>query len=419
MQQAMNATSDSGRRLDYLDAVRAFALLLGIVFHAGLSFLPVFIGWAVMDVSTSPLVGGFSLVSHSFRMELFFLIAGFFSSMTLHRDGLAVFIRTRALRIGVPLLLGWFLLRPLLVSGWIMGAEAMRGDVNIREGLISGFATLTSLPTGFLVGTHLWFLYYLLLVTTTVLAGRAIVSRVPWLRSMLERYGNTAARWLAESRSGFAAVVLLSIVCLWRMDGWGMGTPDKSLVPDLPILGVYLLCFLLGWVWQGHAGLMDRFSRLSASRWLFCGLATAGSLALSGYQVDTGHPRAEWLRFAFTLCYAGMMWTLVGLSLGLFRKYLDRERASVRYLADASYWLYLVHLPIVVWLQIAVSEWPIHWLAKWFFVSAATMLTGLLMYDLVVRSTVLGQLLNGRRKPRALKLRRRNSSAKAIAEPPG
>ena len=35
-------------RLHYLDATRAFALLLGIVFHASLSFMPVFIGWAVM-----------------------------------------------------------------------------------------------------------------------------------------------------------------------------------------------------------------------------------------------------------------------------------------------------------------------------------------------------------------------------------
>jgi len=67
-------------RLYYLDAVRAFALLLGIVFHASLSFTPMFLGWAVMDISTSPLVSTFMLVSHSFRMELFFLIAGFFSA---------------------------------------------------------------------------------------------------------------------------------------------------------------------------------------------------------------------------------------------------------------------------------------------------------------------------------------------------
>ncbi len=71
-------------------------MLLGIVFHASLSFVPVFIGWAVMDVSTSSIVGIFLLISHSFRMELFFLIAGFFSHMTFHRKGSGTFFRSTA-----------------------------------------------------------------------------------------------------------------------------------------------------------------------------------------------------------------------------------------------------------------------------------------------------------------------------------
>ena len=62
----------STERLDYLDAVRSFALLLGIVFHASLSFIPVFIGWSVMDISTSSSVSAFILISHCFRMTLFF-----------------------------------------------------------------------------------------------------------------------------------------------------------------------------------------------------------------------------------------------------------------------------------------------------------------------------------------------------------
>ena len=82
-------------RLHYLDATRAFALLLGIVFHASLSFMPVFIGWAVMDVSTSYIAGGFALISHTFRMALFFLIAGFFSAMVLNKNSLMMFGFTR------------------------------------------------------------------------------------------------------------------------------------------------------------------------------------------------------------------------------------------------------------------------------------------------------------------------------------
>src|SRR5436190_22965342 len=94
--------SRESSRLDYLDATRAFALILGIVFHACLSFMPVFIGWAVQDVSTSPLVTMFMTVSHSFRMETFFLMAGFFSHLTFHRKGAGEFLLSRLLRIVLP-----------------------------------------------------------------------------------------------------------------------------------------------------------------------------------------------------------------------------------------------------------------------------------------------------------------------------
>src|SRR5690242_9405563 len=129
-------------RLDYLDATRAFALVLGIVFHACLSFVPVFMGWAVQDVSTSPLVAMFMTVSHSFRMEAFFLLAGFFSHLTFHRKGAREFARARVLRIGVPFVLGWFILRPLIVSGWIMGSASLHGRVDVWAGLLGGFQSL-------------------------------------------------------------------------------------------------------------------------------------------------------------------------------------------------------------------------------------------------------------------------------------
>ena len=142
----------SNPRLDYLDAVRAFALLLGIVFHASLSFVPVFIGWAVMDISTGSSIMNFILVSHSFRMELFFLIAGFFSHMTFHRRGGGPFIKSRIVRIAIPFVVGWFVLRPLIVSGWVMGGESMRGDVPHPERIESRVRLIGSVADGNLHG---------------------------------------------------------------------------------------------------------------------------------------------------------------------------------------------------------------------------------------------------------------------------
>ena len=406
----------SSARLDYLDAVRAFALLLGIVFHASLSFLPIFIGWAVMDISTSTAVSVFALVSHAFRMEVFFLIAGFFSHMSFHRGGARDFLKTRLVRVGLPLVAGWFVLRPLLVGGWIMGGQSLRGEVDITGAFLEGFESLATLPGGFLVGTHLWFLYYLLLITTLTLVTRWILRRMPGLNAALKGSLDRATGWVSTSRLGILALAAPTAVCLWFMDGWGMDTPDQSLVPHLPVLAVYTLCFGLGWFLNRRASLMACFARLSAHCIVLAISAVLATVVLAGFQDDPGHPQFALFRLLFVSSYAVMMWALVVLCIGTFKRFWDRPSKTVRYLADASYWLYLVHLPLVIWLQIAVAELPFHWSLKITAIVGLTVGLGLLLYDGVVRSTVLGQVLNGRRKPRALTKRR---AAEPVRQPSG
>ena len=74
-------------RFHALDATRAFALLLGVVFHAAGSFVPSPSGAAIVDASASSGFYWFFSTSHTFRMQLFFLIAGFFGHLLYHRRG--------------------------------------------------------------------------------------------------------------------------------------------------------------------------------------------------------------------------------------------------------------------------------------------------------------------------------------------
>ncbi len=92
------------------------------------------------------------------------------------------------------------------------------------------------------------------------------------------------------------------------------------------------------------------------------------------------------------------MWSLVALSIGLFKRFFDKPSKVVRYIADASYWLYLIHLPIVIWLQIAFAELPFHWSLKLIAISLLTVGISLVLYDLFVRSTFIGRTLNGRKR---------------------
>lgn len=389
-------------RLDYLDATRAFALVLGIVFHASLSFMPVFMGWAVQDVSTSPLVTMFMTVSHSFRMEAFFLLAGFFSHLTFHRKGAGEFVRSRLLRIVVPFVVGWFVLHPLVISGFIMGSASLRGDVDVWAGLLGGFQTLSTLPSGLFARSHLWFLYYLAMITALTLVVRGLVNATGSWQVAIVRRADCLVAWLANSPVFLVILAVPTAATLWFMRLWGMDTPAQSLLPHLPSLAIYGGFFVLGWTLSRQRDLISRFARLTPQRWILAGLGIAAILLLGEIERDPGHPHYFAAHVAYAVSYALTMWSLVFLTLGIFKKLCSRPNAFVRYVADSSYWMYLVHLPLVVWLQVAVAELPLHWTFKLALISTITIALSLFTYDLFVRSTFIGWALNGRRRDRVM-----------------
>ena len=81
----------------------------------------------------------------------------------------------------------------------------------------------------------------------------------------------------------------------------------------------------------------------------------------------------------------------------------------MRYLSDSSYWLYIMHLPVVVGLQFALLPVPLPALAKIPIVLSLAVAILLASYDFMVRPTWVGVLLNGRRYPRYLAERGRSA----------
>ncbi len=92
-----------------LDALRAFAMLLGIVLHVGSAFTPA----GALGRGSSAVWFGHTLgLIHGFRMQLFFMVSGFFTMMLLRRRGTWAVSKQRSLRIALPLLLGMFTVIP-------------------------------------------------------------------------------------------------------------------------------------------------------------------------------------------------------------------------------------------------------------------------------------------------------------------
>jgi fucose 4-O-acetylase-like acetyltransferase len=153
-------------RLHALDAVRATALLLGIVLHGTMSYVPgiTAMGWPRADSSQSETLQVVFFVVHIFRMTTFFLIAGFFAHLLYHRCGLKEFLRNRQDRVLGPLMLA--------VLATLASAMQLNPDSNVSQmdSMVRVHTPLVSFSW-----IHLWFLYILLLLYPLMLMLRYLV----------------------------------------------------------------------------------------------------------------------------------------------------------------------------------------------------------------------------------------------------
>ena len=103
----------TAHRYHDLDALRAFAMLLGIVIHGLLSFVGWSV-WPVQDVKQSELYGIPVMFIHGFRMSLFFFVSGFFTMMMWEKRGSAGLLVHRSKRIVLPFFVLGLLIFPML-----------------------------------------------------------------------------------------------------------------------------------------------------------------------------------------------------------------------------------------------------------------------------------------------------------------
>jgi peptidoglycan/LPS O-acetylase OafA/YrhL len=97
------------------------------------------------------------------------------------------------------------------------------------------------------------------------------------------------------------------------------------------------------------------------------------------------------------LVLAVLVWTAIGGLIGAARRFASNPSPGIRYVADASYWLYLVHLPLVLATHLLVAPRGLGMALTAAISVAVTTAIALVTYELFVRYTVLGRVLHGER----------------------
>lgn len=227
--------------------------------------------------------------------------------------------------------------------------------------------------------SHLWFLWFL----CWLVAGFGLVA---WAAGLLRLPRLPGGVVLSPLRMLWLLPLTLVPQLFMGVFGAAVG-PDTAtgVLPYPHLLAYYAVFFLAGAVYHDAD---DRDGRLGRWWWAWLGVAAAAFVPAAervGDPVVSG---------PLQVVYA---WAMTFGLFGLFRRVLDAENRAVRYVSDSAYWLYLAHLPLVVAAQAWVRDWEYPAWAKFAGISVGTTAVLLLSYQLLVRHTYVGVILNGRR----------------------
>jgi peptidoglycan/LPS O-acetylase OafA/YrhL len=341
------------RRIAPLDRARTLITLLVVMHNAMLAY-------SSLGPADRERWIGFDLVvlfNDSLVMASMFFISGLFVCNGLTAKGAAMFLRDRAVRLGIPLLISILLLMPIAAYPGLLRDHA--AEVGVLQ------AWWRALIVGSGASGSVWLLGMLLVFDT--------MAAVTW--RLAPKTVSAAGRrlFVARNRSRMLFALLLAItaaVYLPMRLGFGdanwLAFGPLVLQPSRVLLyAVYFLCGMLIGASNLWVGVLAEAGTL-ARRWpLWLGLAVLAYVVI----LVLTYARYNWVSFddpplwwqighglALVTCSAAISFTLPAFLL----RFANKDWGVLDWMRPSAYGIYLLHFIMVAWTQYAVDDlaWP-------------------------------------------------------------
>ena len=411
---------NASERYHGLDFVRAIAMLLGLVLHVCIFFMPAdnYL-WFSGEYSGDPVNRWLLNFIHLFRMELFFLMAGFFAELVIIRKGFSSLVRDRAKRILMPFIFGVLIMVPL--HFFIINVNGFYSSTLDGMGIFERYKSL------FLWGVfadkviydqsdtlaHYWFMYYLIIIYIFHFIFRPIVNPILNNNGISQFW-----KFCIEHRYGVLLLGALSFPLQYSLTNIFF-PPSGYDVPivDLVFYGMYYFAGVL--LFKSREVLKFLSSNcwfyffLSIPFFLFLDTPTKSftfeksvvtditSWRISNFKyLHEGIFYGGWPKVVIAYGRAVSCWLMCFAFIGLAHRYLNKPSAKIRYLADSAYWVYWIHLPLTFGLSKVAQQFELNSLTKSYVIMLFSTFIIYWSYNTFVRYSFLGDFFMGRRKSR-------------------
>jgi len=386
------ASNEKSVRLHYLDWLLVLAIFGVILFHSIHPFDE--LGeWIIKNAERNGIVtfvGGFITL---WGMPFFFLMAGVTSWFSLRNRTVGQYIRARVTRLLVPFIVGSIILTPIQVyyelihKGWWQGGSII-DFVFSSEARNYYFTEFHPLTFGFeffnRVGYHLWFVAFLFIFALIAL---------PFFLCLKRDSGRQFIDFLARLtkwRGGLLVLVIPMVLARFVLQ-----TEIPSDDYGLADFVYYLLFFIAGYILI----INERFLIAIQRDWmiyLIIGIPSTLFFFSMAFDVPLwdwmGEPGTPGFYLAWTLHgINSWCWIMVMFRIGM--RFLNYSNKWLEYLRDASYPVFIVHQPVIVFIAFYAVQWEVDLTIKLLVVVIGTLAVSLGLYELLVRRITLVRAL--------------------------
>jgi hypothetical protein len=396
----MSIAAPAPRRHD-LDWLRIGAIVALIFFHSAMPFVADST-WHIRNGEPSHLLTETNFFLSRFRMALLFVIAGVSTQFVLASRTPLRFLRDRAVRLLVPLLLGVLVVVPPQIYAERVADGEFSGSFLAFWPRVLEF---TAYPFGDTSYHHLWFVFYLFLYSVLLLP------LMTWTRR------GAGAAWLARARAAVAtfgvhwlALPIIGVYALLvdRFSG------VQDVVHDAAMFLTYLGYFAIGW-FVGTDGAL--WHRLVQGRTVALRVAVLAILLVEFIRWSGASPTASAgpARTAYLLLLGANAWAWVMTLLGFGARWLNHDHAMLSWAREASYPIYILHQTVIVLLAWRAVQSTDSVLAKFAFTSLGSLAITVAVYQTLVRPFDVTRVLFGMRPQRGLTMFALLALASAVA----
>ncbi|EAV5208019.1 glucans biosynthesis protein MdoC [Salmonella enterica] len=362
----------------FLDSIRAWLMLLGIPFHISLIYSTH--SWQVNSAAPSWWLTLFNDFIHAFRMQVFFVISGYFSYMLFLRYPLKHWWKVRVERVGIPMLTAI----PLLTLPQFILLQYVKEKTE-NWPTLSAYEKYNTLAWELI--SHLWFLLVLVILTTVS------IGIFTWFQKRQE-----------TSKPRPAAISLAKLSLIFFLLGVAYAAIRRIIFIVYPAIlsdGMfnfivmqtlfYVPFFILGALAFIHPDLKARFT--TPSRGCTLGAAVAFIAYLLNQRYGSGD---AWMYETESVITMVMGLWMVNVVFSLGHRLLNFQSARVTYFVNASLFIYLVHHPLTLffgaYITPHISSNLIGFLCGLIFVMGIA----LILYEIHLRIPLLKFLFSGK-----------------------